>query len=134
MRIVLDTNVFISAILKTNSVPAAAVHQVCEAHTLLTSLATQHEIRRVLARPYFRQALNGDILQKIEYIFEFSELVTISTSVTACRDPMDDKFLELALCGKADLIISGDKDLLSMGAYLDTLIIAPAKFLAIIQH
>lgn len=132
MRVILDTNVFVSAILKTNSVPAAAVHRVCEAHALLTSLATQQEIRRVLAKPYFRQTVNDEILQKLDYIFAFSELVTIATSVTACRDPMDDKFLELAANGKADLIITGDKDLLSMGTYSNTLIITPARFLAIV--
>ena len=42
---------------------------------------------------------------------------------------MDDKFLELALNGKADIIISGDKDLLSMTAFKDTRIITPAEFL-----
>lgn len=40
-----------------------------------------------------------------------AEVVTVGQKITACRDPTDDKFLELAVSGKADVIVSGDKDL-----------------------
>ena len=57
MRIVLDTNILISATLKADSIPAAAVRQVCSEHVLLTSAATQQETRRVLSKPYFRDCV-----------------------------------------------------------------------------
>lgn len=62
-----------------------------------------------------------------------SELVIVTTKISAYRDPMDDKFLELALDGKADLIITGDNDLLILTAYEGTRIITPARFLNLPQ-
>ncbi len=134
MRIVLDTNIFVSAILKANSVPAAAIQQVCTSHTLLTSLATQREIRRVLAKPYFKVATDEEALLNLDQILANSELVQVLTSISACRDPMDNKFLELAFDGKANLIITGDNDLLSMGSYEGILIMTAAQFLVIPQQ
>jgi len=49
----------------------------------------------------------------------------------ACRDPSDDQFLELAVNGKADCVISGDDDLLSMTIFRGIPIITPAKFLTL---
>lgn len=129
MRIVLDTNVLISAILKANSIPAAAVRQACSVHVLLTSVAVQQELHRILCKPYFQRFVSEEVLRKIDTMFAASELVIVTESIKACRDPMDDKFLELAVTGKADIIISGDKDLLSMTSYEGTRIITPAEFL-----
>lgn len=129
MRIVLDTNVLISAILKANSIPAAAVRQACSAHVLLTSAATQQELHRIWCKPYFQRFVSEEVLRKIDTMFAASELVIVTESIKACRDPMDDKFLELAVTGKADIIVSGDKDLLSMTSYEGTRIITPAEFL-----
>lgn len=55
--------------------------------------------------------------------------IQITEKVTACRDPKDNIYLELAVCGKADLIISGDEDLLTMKHFKGTSIIPPAAFL-----
>jgi predicted nucleic acid-binding protein len=54
--------------------------------------------------------------------------VTITERVTECRDPKDDKFLELAVNGRADLIVSGDTDLLVLGAFRGIPVITPAAF------
>jgi putative PIN family toxin of toxin-antitoxin system len=133
MRVVIDTNVVISAILKENSVPALAVDLVAREHTLLSSIDTQSEIHRVLARPRFRRYLTAQAMNLINTIFAESEFTVITQSVTACRDPMDNKFLELALDGKADFIISGDEDLLCLTNYLGVPIITPAEFLTLWQ-
>jgi len=58
-----------------------------------------------------------------------AELVAITESVTLCRDPTDDKFLELAVSGRADFILTGDNDLLVLGLFRGTRIVAPATFL-----
>lgn len=63
-----------------------------------------------------------------------AELVAISERLTLCRDPGDDKFLELAVKGRADLIVSGDDDLLAMGAVRDIPIVAPAAFVRAVSR
>ena len=57
-----------------------------------------------------------------------AELVTITGRITACRDSKDDKFLELAVNGHADLIVSGDADLLTVNPFRGIPIVAPATF------
>jgi len=59
------------------------------------------------------------------------ETVRVLDSVTHCRDPKDNKFLELALSGKADFIITGDADLLSLHPWRGIAILSPADFLAL---
>jgi len=57
-----------------------------------------------------------------------AELVTIKKRIIACRDPKDDKFLELAVNGHADLIVSGDADLLAFNPFREIPIVTPATF------
>jgi len=131
MRIVLDTNVLISATLKDLSTPAAAVRLVAASHVLLTSVATQHELRRILSKPYFQAIVKGTVVARLEAMFADAELIPITQAIMACRDPSDDQFLELAVNGKADCVISGDDDLLSMTIFRGIPIITPAKFLTL---
>ncbi len=56
--------------------------------------------------------------------------VEITTYIRACRDPKDDKILELAVSGKASVVLSGDNDLLSMGSFRGIPILRAAQFLA----
>jgi putative PIN family toxin of toxin-antitoxin system len=57
-----------------------------------------------------------------------AELVTITERFAACRDPKDDKFLELAVSGQADIIVTGDADLLVLNPFRDIPIVTPATF------
>jgi predicted nucleic acid-binding protein len=57
-----------------------------------------------------------------------AELVAISERIAACRDPKDDKFLELAVSGKAEVIVSGDGDLLDLNPFRGIPIVTPATF------
>ena len=57
-----------------------------------------------------------------------AELVTVKERIIACRDPKDDKFLEFAVNGHADLIVSGDADLLALNPFREIPIVAPATF------
>jgi predicted nucleic acid-binding protein len=55
-------------------------------------------------------------------------MVTITEAIAGCRDPANDKFLELAVNGRADLIVSGDEDLLVLNAFRGIPILTPARF------
>jgi len=57
-----------------------------------------------------------------------AELVTITEQIVACRDPSDDKFLELAVNGQADAVVSGDADLLVLNPFLGIPIISASAF------
>jgi len=62
-------------------------------------------------------------------MLEAAELVAITATVAGCRDPKDDKFLELAINGKAEIIVSGDADLLALNPFRGIPIVTPAIFL-----
>lgn len=128
MRIVLDTNVLISAALKRNSTPSAAIRVAEAAGILLKSCATERQLFDVLARPYFAPLIGHDVRARLRKLMSAAELVPIAERIVACRDPTDDKFLELAVNGHADLIVSGDADLLDLNPFRGIPIITPAAF------
>ena len=128
MRVVVDTNVFVSAALKESSWPAIAVRWVDKYGVLLKSLSTEQEVMQVLQRPRFAPKILPLFVDNLSSMFAAAELVTITERVAVCRDPKDDKFLELALNGRADLIISGDDDLLVLHPFRSIPIIDPATF------
>src|SRR5438874_1241021 len=112
MRIVVDTNVLISAALKDKSVPALAIHLIEQQHILLKSPATERQLIEVSQRPYLAVLIAPSARAWLRQLLLGAEPVQIAERVAACRDPTDDKFLELAINGAADLIVSGDADLL----------------------
>lgn len=128
MRIVLDTNVLVSAVLKKSSSPSLVLGLAQRDYTMLKSCESDKELRRVLLKPYIQKIVDPSTTALIEAALQASELIAITRRITACRDPMDDKFLELAVNGNANVIISGDKDLLSMAEFQGVPIISPAMF------
>jgi predicted nucleic acid-binding protein len=82
----------------------------------------------VLRRPRIAPRLALFFLDGSRRVYAVAELVTIIEPVTGCRDPDDDKFLELAVNGLADAIISGGRDLLAPSTFRGVPIIAPAAF------
>src|SRR5438128_175763 len=128
MRVVLDTNVFVSAALKQRSTPAEAARAVERRHVLLKSLATERQLFEVVARPYFGPLIGYDTRAWLRELMSAAELVAITERIAACRDPTDDKFLELAVNGHADLILTGDKDLLALNPFRGIPIVPPAAF------
>jgi putative PIN family toxin of toxin-antitoxin system len=110
MRAVVDTNVFVSAALKDKSFPAIAVHLVEQNDILLKSAVTERQLFEVLARPYLAPLIAPAAYDWLKKLLTAAEAVTITERIAACRDPTDDKFLELAVSGHADLIITGDAD------------------------
>lgn len=128
MRVVVDTNVFVSAALKDKSLPSLAVHLVEQRCTLLKSVATEQQLFEVLARPYFAPLVPASTREWLQALLKAAELVPIVERIAACRDPTDDKFLELAVNGGADLIVTGDPDLLVLNAFRTIPIVPPAAF------
>jgi uncharacterized protein len=129
MKAVIDTNVIISAILKDSSIPAAALRYAHQDHVILKSEATEHEVRRILATKKLSSYFDTPAKLLIDAIFSAAEAVSITEIVEACRDPADNMFLELAINGNADLIISGDGDLCSLITFRDIPILRPADFI-----
>jgi putative PIN family toxin of toxin-antitoxin system len=128
MRVVLDTNVLVSAALKRQSTPGATAHIVELHHELLKSLATEQQLFEVVAWPHPAAVLPDDTQAWLRALMAATEVVEISERIAACRDPTDDKFLELAVSGRADLIVSGDRDLLALNPFRSIPIITPAAF------
>jgi uncharacterized protein len=128
MRVVVDTNVFISAALKEKSIPGMAAHIVAESGVLLKSKITGQELFVTLARPRLAPLIPARFRDWLSELLARAELVTIIDRITASRDPKDDKFLELAVNGRADLIISGDADLLALNPFQEIPIVTPAAF------
>jgi putative PIN family toxin of toxin-antitoxin system len=132
MRIVIDTNIFISRLLLPNSVPASAAERAIEAGTLLVSEDTLYELAVLLARPklngYVSVETRRQLFLEIEDIAKF---IPIIQRIRACRDPEDDKFLELAINGRASLILTGDRDLLALHPFRGITIQSPADYLAL---
>ena len=129
MRIVVDTNILVSAALKQTSLPAIALQQAAQHDALLKSAATEAQFLEVIARPYLASLIRSDARDWVTQLMASADLVTITEHVTACRDPTDDRFLELAINGHADLILTGDKDLLVLHPFRGIPIVAPATFM-----
>jgi putative PIN family toxin of toxin-antitoxin system len=130
MRVVVDTNVFISAIFKATSVPAVALSLIHRDDTLLRSADTEAELRAVLARPRFAPYLTASATDWLNHTLSHAELVSVEQRINLCRDAKDNKFLELAHAGRADLIVSGDADLLELNPFRNIPIINPAAFIS----
>jgi putative PIN family toxin of toxin-antitoxin system len=134
VRYVFDTNVIISALLFENSKPAQALQYALTDGVVLLSLELLEELNEVLGRERFnRYVTNEEREEFLEVLIERAVLVEITENVQECRDPKDNKILELALSGKAQYIISGDRDLLTLNPFRDVLILTADKFLTAIE-
>lgn len=131
-RVVIDTNVLISHLLVTDSSPSRAVRHALAKTQLLVSESTLSELADVLGRKKFDALSRREDRQAfLRLIARVAETVPITTTVRACRDPQDDKFLELAVSGSAHWIVSGEQDLLTLTPYEGCAIVTPAQFLAL---
>lgn len=131
LRCVFDTNVVVSALLFPGSVPGQALLAAFNKGTILSSEATLLELSEVLGRDKFdRYVLREEREQFLSLLIRDTELVEIREHVQKCRDPKDDKFLEVAINGAASHLVTGDQDLLLLDPFREVRILAPAQFLA----
>ena len=136
MRVVIDTGVLVSGLIRPRGTTGEVLLALRDGKfTVLYSNETIMEIIDVLGRDKFRlkyHILPDDVSALINLIRLRGEAVIPKQRVADCRDPKDDKFLDVALAGEVDYLISGDLDLVSMNPYRSIPIIAPAEFLAMI--
>ena len=114
LRFVIDTNVAISAVLMPRSIARRVFDLAFAQGDVLASVATIEELEDVLRRPKFERYVSEE--RRMQFLAAFIRdviLIKPTTTITDCRDPKDNKFLELAVDGRADYLVSGDKDLLS---------------------
>ena len=130
-RVVLDTNVLISAALIPSSTPRRVVDAIFTANgVLLFSDETFAELRTRLQRTKFDRYVSSQsravYLARVRAVAEW---VGIAGARLGCRDPDDDKVLEVALMGAADCIVTGDQDLLELASFHGLPILTAANFL-----
>jgi len=129
-RLVLDTNVLVSASLRVGSLPHQALLRAREEGMLLASDETLAEFQNVLLRDKFDRSI--DRLLRESLVKEYANqctIISIPTLIRACRDPRDDKFLSVAVHARADVILTGDVDLLALHPFHGIAILTPAAYL-----
>lgn len=131
-RVVIDTNVLISRLLLADSIPAEAVRQARRNGRLLVTDATVYELAEVLSRRRLNRYVPLKDRQRfLRELSRIAEFVPIIQVVRECRDPNDDKLLEVALNGRADVIVTGHKDLLQMHTWRGIGILSPKDYLTV---
>lgn len=127
---VIDTNVLVSALLFENSVPYKTLEKVLSVGHLLQSKETINELKNVLSRKKFEKYLDrGKIENFLSDLQSISLFLIVQEKVNRCEDPKDNMFLELAITGKADCIISGDDHLLRIENFEGIPLLTAKQFL-----
>ena len=132
MRAVLDTNTALSALLfESGRLTWMRDGWIATRFVPLCSLATTEELIRVLAYPKFGLD-EEDVRAIVGSYIRFAEVIHIVSgdldALPRCRDPKDQMFLELAMCGSADVLVTGDDDLLVLAGSCQFAIDTPAEF------
>jgi uncharacterized protein len=133
MRLILDTNLWISFLIssKYEKLDELLFNQKCK---LLFSQELLEEFVAVAKRPKLRKYISRDELEDIlETIDEVAEFVNVTSEISECRDPKDNFLLSLAVDGKADYLLTGDKDLLVLKKIGETEIRTISEFFDIVD-
>ncbi len=135
LRVVLDANVFVSALVRPTGPPGRIVARIADDESVkpIVSPAILAEVRRCLTYPRVRRyvRLTADEIDAwLDAIAVLADLVddrTVPTPIVAA-DPDDDKDLLAALEGRATFVVSGDAHLLALGTHEGVTIVSPRKF------
>ncbi|REL37800.1 putative toxin-antitoxin system toxin component, PIN family [Rhodohalobacter sp. SW132] len=133
MRLILDTNLWISFLIssKYEKLDELLFIQECK---LLFSEELLEEFVTVVNRPKLRKYISKDELEDLlEAIDEVAEFVNVTSEISVCRDPKDNFLLSLAVDGKADYLLTGDKDLLVLKKIGNTEIKTISDFFDVIE-
>lgn len=138
LRAVVDTNVLVSAIIRPQGRLGPIVLHLRQARfTLLYSQPLLNELVDVLSRPRIGRkygVTSEDVGTIVRLLMLRGEAVTVEERIEASRDPKDDKFLEVAVTGRVDLIVSGDEDLLVLHPFRGIPIVRAAAFLRLLEE
>ena len=132
-RVVLDSNVLISAVISPLGKPFACLTWVLDHATLIASRELIDEVETRLARPKFAKYV--DVGRRRAFVADLTlsaVLVELTGQLKVCRDPDDDKLLETAILGRADALVTGDQDLLVLDPFQGLAIMSPARFLTVV--
>ena len=128
--LIFDTNTLISASLSPGSVNRKAFEKAGEIGIVVHSGATLLEFKETLTRPKYDKYISiQKRLQAISAFEKRSQLIQVSAIIDVCRDPKDNKFLELAIDSGAACIITWDNDLLVLNPFEEIPILTPTDFL-----
>ena len=130
MRVVIDTNVWVSRLLLASSIAARAVDRALQNHEAVVSEASVEELADVLSRRKFGKYVSLEDRQEfLRRVLQVATVVPVLSVVTDRRDPKDNAFLALALDSGSECIISGDSDLITLSPWRDIVIVPPRVFL-----
>jgi len=122
--------VIVSSLLFSHSIPRQALNKALDTGKILISQEIILELTQVLNRNKLNKYLLKE--ERLKFLADFLkdvQTVTIYQKIDACRDKKDNKFLDLAICGQAQYIITGDQDLLILNPFSGIYIINPKQFL-----
>lgn len=129
-KFVVDTNVIISAALSPNGASFKVLEFLIAESSLLFSDQTYAELVHQFSRSKFDKWVSADTrLQILESVKACADWTKIAGELSICRDPKDDKFLETAFAGRAEVIITGDQDLLVLHPFENIPILTPKAWL-----
>jgi putative PIN family toxin of toxin-antitoxin system len=128
MRAVIDTNILVSGLIRPRGAPGAILQALRDGRVVpLLSPAILEEIAAALSRPWLQEKYGVDepaVETFLRFLVARGEIVEPRIEVRSCRDPHDDMFLEAAIAGSADRLVTGDDDLLEMGSYQGVAIVS----------
>lgn len=128
MKIIIDTNLWISFLLKGRAFKDLLAVLSDERATLVSSQLSIDEFTSVASRPKFRKYISErQITAVLSFILQKAQIYPLENIPSRCRDPKDDYLLELAVVSGADYLLTGDDDLLSMHSIGECKIITVAK-------
>lgn len=127
LRLVIDTNIFISAIV-FGGTPRFLIDEIPHLGiSTVVSAAILNELTRKLTGKF--KSSQHDARIEVKRIMQTSIFVTPTITIDACRDPDDNRILECAISGNADFIITGDRDLLTLSPFRGIQILTVRQFL-----
>jgi uncharacterized protein len=132
MRVVLDTNIFISAVLG-GRLGIIIDEWKAGKFKLIVTDAIAREYLEVINRPKFKIP-QDEIIAASDYLLQLAEFVTPEEEILVIvADPTDNKFLEAAIAGKVDYIVSGDNHLLEVVSFRNIPIITAREFISLLN-
>ena len=133
VRIIIDTNLWISFIISKRFDALDSLIQSNQVR-LLFSIELIEEIKATIEKPKLKKHFDGNSMEEMLLAFKsFIDLDSVKSAVNVCRDPNDDFLLALSKDGKADYLVTGDKDLLSLIRYRKTDIVTFSQLIAIFK-
>jgi uncharacterized protein len=133
VRVVFDTNIFVSAFVIPGRQADAALLKAVEGEAqLVVSRAIIHELLDVLARKFGRDP--EELAHIAVFVAELADVVQPRRKLGVLRDDADNRILECALAGRADVIVTGDRAMLKLGEYQGVRIVTLREFLQILEH